>query len=100
MEGPHVHFQLKPTFELLSEDAYHVVQQKIVICLFPRDEINIPFEHQIETSLLGIIRDMKFGGRVGFDTYIKTDLTRAEVLKRYITLQHSSCSISQKESTR
>ena len=47
-----------------------------------RDEINIPFENQSEPKLLGLIRDMKLGGRCAFDFLIHLDLDREQVIEK------------------
>ena len=47
-----------------------------------RDEINIPLEFQSEPKMLGLIRDMKLGGRCAFDFLIQVNLSKDEVLKR------------------
>lgn len=49
-----------------------------------RDEINIALEHQIEAGLLGIVFADEIGGRVGFDSLIRLDLTRQQVEEKYI----------------
>ncbi len=47
-----------------------------------RDEVNIPLSRQRHLGLLGIVRDERHGGRVGFDSRVDTDLTRAQVEER------------------
>lgn len=44
--------------------------------------MGIPLSSQRHLGLLGIIRVDSFGGRVGFDSHVETDLTREQVEKR------------------
>ena len=36
-----------------------------------RDELNVPWEHQREPELLGVVRDLAHGGRCGLEFLIK-----------------------------
>ena len=41
-----------------------------------RDEVNVPFEHQHEPELLGVVRDLAHGGRCGLEFLIKLKVCR------------------------
>lgn len=54
-----------------------------------RDEVNIALECQQDPQLLGLLRDLNYGGRCTLDFLIRVNLTKKEVQERYLSGKQS-----------